>query len=64
MSKSNKEVGFFSLNPIFTIERALNGDLQQCLLFAVCIFGEFIEVANSVKIKFTGKFPNTWYVGQ
>ena len=40
----------FSLSPIFAISRTLNEDVWYDLFFAVSIFGDLREVANSAKI--------------
>ena len=52
----------FSLSPIFPISRTLNEDVKYGLFFAVSIFGNFREVANSGKIKPTQKIPDIRYI--
>ena len=47
----------FLPSPIFAISRTLDEDVYYGLFFAVSIFGDFREVANSAKIKPTRKFP-------
>ena len=51
----------FQLSPIFAISRTLNEDVLYGLFFAVSIFGDFKEVANSAKIKPTRKIPDIRY---
>ena len=50
-----------SLSPIFAISMPLNEDVSKGLFFAVSIFGDFREVANSAKIKPTRKIPDILY---
>ena len=52
---------YFSLSPIFAISRTLNEDVSLGLFFAVSIFGDFREVANSAKIKPTRKISDIRY---
>ena len=50
-----------SLSPNFAIWRVVNRDLLQCLIFAMCIFSDLEEIANSAKIKPTRKIPDIRY---
>ena len=50
----------FSLSPIFAISMTLKEEVKYGLFFALSIFGNFREVANSAKIKPTRKIPDIW----
>ena len=50
----------FSLSPIFAISRTLNEEYSTVYFFAVSIFGDFREVANSARSKPARKIPNIW----
>ena len=52
----------FSLSPIIAISRTLIEDVKYGLFFAVSIFGDFREVANSAKIKHAKNSRYTVYL--